>query len=248
MLADPAIGTALDGLVASVEPWRHPSWELYGTFLLPTDDPTDFPYVTTANALWAAACDARAWLLEAGGGPDEARLHASDLRTRAAAIRSALFEHLVVEGPTDRMWAWACDAEGTPEFRDEPPLGLRTLPYWGVGDLDDPVQVATRRWLTEGSPHHYPGTYPGAGAAHFPHPSGFDLANRLLDRDPGDGDPLTQLAALPLDHGLACESWDVDSGEVRTGAAMASMAGLLAWTAWEHLSGRTRWDEPTDSP
>jgi len=27
---------------------------------------------------------------------------------------------------------------------------------------------------------------------------------------------------------------------------MASMAGLLAWTTWEHLSGHTRWDEPAD--
>ncbi len=254
VLSEPDVRTVLDGLVALVEPWRHPSWALYGTFLLPTDDPTDFPYVTTANALWAAACDARAWLLEAtassgpagGPAPDEVRAQASGLRTRAAAIRAALVEHLVVAGPDGPMWAWACDSEGAPEFRDEPPLGLRTLPYWGVGDLDDPVQAATRRWLVEGSPYHYSGPYPGAGAAHFPHPSGFDLANRLLDRDPVEGDPLTQLAGLPLDHGLACESWDVDSGEVRTGAAMASMAGLLAWTAWEHLSGRTRWDQPPD--
>src|ERR1035438_3722466 len=39
-----------------------------------------------------------------------------------------------------------------------------------------------------------------------------------------------------------------DTGIVRTGAAMASMAGLLSWTAWEHLTGRRRWDEPPGVP
>jgi hypothetical protein len=246
ILDEPAVRGAVDGLDSLVAPWRHPSWELYGTFLLPTDDPTDHPYVTSANALLAAAFDARAWLLEQGGGsvPETRALAARD-RGRATAIRDELARRLTVEGPHGPMWAWACDREGVTERRDEPPLSLRTLPYWGLGHRDDGVQTATRAWLDSENPHHYRGAYPGTGAAHFPHPSGFDLANRMLDGDMVDGDPLEQLATLPLDHGLACESWDVDTGVVRTGAAMASMAGLLAWTAWERLSGRTRWDEPT---
>jgi meiotically up-regulated gene 157 (Mug157) protein len=153
-------------------------------------------------------------------------------------------DRLVVDGPTGAAWAWACDAEGNTETRDEPPLGLRTLPYWGVGTVDDPVNRATRAWLAGHNPHHVAGRFPGAGSPHFPHPSGFDLANRLLVGDAGDSDPLDQLVEVPMDEGLACESWDVDTGQVRTGAAMASMAGLLAWTAWEHLAGRRRWDRP----
>jgi hypothetical protein len=96
--------------------------------------------------------------------------------------------------------------------------------------------------------YHYEGRFAGAGAPHFPFPSGFDLANRLLDHDACDGDPLEQLIATPMDRGLACESWDADTGIVRTGAAMASMAGLLSWAAWEHLTGRRRWDEPPGVP
>ena len=251
VLDEPAVRDAVEGLGPAVAPWRHADCELYGTFLLPTDDPTAYPYVTTANALLAAAFEARASLFEAGGGTARtdaevaARTErAAADRARALAIRTQLVERLTVEGPFGRMWAWACDAGGATECRDEPPLGLRTLPYWGLGHRDDPLQTATRRWLDEVNPHHYRGNYPGSGAAHFPHPSGFDLANRLLDGDMVDGDPLEQFGTLPLDYGLACESWDADSGSVRTGAAMASMAGLLAWTAWEHLSGRTRWDQP----
>lgn len=253
VLAEPAVQAVLNGLAESIEPWRHPRWDLYGTFLLPTDDPTEFAYTTTGNALVAAAFEALAGMdglipadrsmgaPTAGVDPGH-RQQAPAIR--AAAIRAAMAERLTVEVPGGRMWAWACDESGRTECRDEPPLGLRTLPFWGVGTPDDPVQIATRSWLCEDNPHHYQGNFPGSGSAHFPHPSGFDLANRLLDCDLADGEPLDQLVAVPMDQGLACESWDVDTGRVRTGAAMASMAGLLAWTAWEHLSGPARWDQP----
>jgi hypothetical protein len=234
VLTEPAVLRALRGLPDVIAPWRHPDWDLYGTFLLPTDDPTDFPYVTTANALLACAFDAIAGL---GCGPES-------LRERAAKIRAELTARLVTAGPHGPMWAWACDEDGRAEIRDEPPLGLRTLPYWGLCEESDPVQIATRHWLTDGYGYHYAGAFPGAGAPHFPHPSGFDLANRLLDGDDTLGDPLAALAATPMDQGLACESWDPDTGVVRTGAAMASMAGLLSWTAWARLAGHHRWDQP----
>jgi uncharacterized protein len=242
VLTEPAVVRALRGLPELVRPWRHPDWELYGTFLLPTDDPTDFPYVATGNAVLACAFDATAALAETGAADLGSR--AGWLRERAAKIRAELTGRLVTPGPHGPMWAWACDADGRAEIRDEPPLGLRTLPYWGLCAESDPVQVATRRWLTDGYRFHYPGAFPGAGAPHFPHPSGFDLANRLLDGDDSLGDPLAALAATPMDQGLACESWDPDTGVVATGAAMASMAGLLAWTAWARLTGHRRWDQP----
>jgi uncharacterized protein len=232
VLTEAPVAAAVRGLAAMVAPWRHPEWDLYGTFLLPTDDPTDYPYVTTGNALLAAAFDAAASL--AGEGTDLG-LEPVLLRERASAIRAELRARLVTAGPHGPMWAWACDARGRHELRDEPPLGLRTLPFWGLCDASDPVQVATVRWLTDGYRYHYPGAFPGAGAPHFPYPSGFDLASRLLDGDTSLGDPLAALAGTPMDQGLACESWDPATGQVRTGAAMASMAGLLAWTAWTNL-------------
>lgn len=248
VLCEPGLADTLLGLVRRTQHWRHPDCELYATFLLPTDDPTDYPYVTTCNALLAAALDALAGL--AADAPEHGIATLADpdltpdrLRGTAVAIRVALRERLVVVGPRGRMWAWACDAEGRTELRDEAPLGLLTLPWWGLGDSHDEVFLATRRWLREDYPHQYAGRFAGAGAPHFPHPSGFDLANRLLDRDPTAPDPLRQLVETPMDQGLACESWDVDTGRVRTGAAMASMAGLLVWTAWSRLGAQTRWDE-----
>lgn len=241
VLAEPAVARAVELLPATVAAWRHSDWELYGTFLLPTDDPTDYPYVTTCNAMLAAAFDAAAEL--SGATEASSGFRPAQLRERAAAIRAEIRARLVTDGPHGPMWAWACDADGKPETRDEPPLGLRTLPYWGLAESDDPVQVATRKWLTGGYEYHYAGPFPGAGAPHFPHPSGFDLANRLLDGDDSLGDPLAALAVTPMDQGLACESWDPKTGRVRTGAAMASMGGLLAWAAWARLTGHHRWDQ-----
>jgi hypothetical protein len=242
VLSEPAVARALRSLPETVAAWQHPDWDLYGTFLLPTDDPTDYPFVTTGNALLATAFEAAASLIEAG--PADLDIRLGDLRAQASAIRAELRARLVTDGPHGPMWAWACDAEGRHEIRDEPPLGLRTLPFWGLSDESDPVQAATVQWLSREYPHHYPGPFPGAGAPHFPHPSGFDLANRLLDGDDSLGDPLLALTRTPMDQGLACESWDPDTGQVRTGAAMASMAGLLAWTAWARLTGQRRWDQP----
>ncbi len=243
ILGEKPVSEALDALVDQIGPWRHPTWDLFATFLLPTDDPTNFAYVTTDNALLAAAFDALAAMAEGptmASGPDLA----SGFRQQAHAIRVAIREHLVVDGPYGPMWAWACDAEGQTEQRDEPPLSLRTLPYFGLVEENDPVQQATLRWLTQDNPFHFEGAFAGSGSAHFPYPSGFDLANRMLDGDETDGTALQQFQLMPMDQGLGCESWDVATGEVRTGAAMASMSGLLAWTAWDRLCGQQRWDRP----
>lgn len=247
VLAEPGIAATLVALLERVEAWRHPSWSLYGTFLLPTDDPTEFPYVTTDNALLAAAFDACADLIAGARGQGvavDAPWTPDDLRGRAAAVRTAIGERLVVDVGHGEMWAWACDVDGNLEVRDEAPLGLLTLPYWGVGDWDGPRHAATMAWLTHDYAHQYPGRFGGAGAPHFPYPSGFDLANRMLDPDVTSPDPLAQFTDTPMDQGLACESWDPATGRVTTGAAMASMAGLLAWTTWARIGGRRRWNEP----
>lgn len=240
ILAEPGVMPTLLALLERAEQWRHPTWDLYATFLLPTDDPTDFPYVTTCNTLLAAAFDALGGLLSGAPAPRLATTPSADhLREQAARIRTAVLERLVVEGPAGPMLAWACDAEGTTELRDEPPLGLRTLPFWGLGRWDDPMHVATRRWLDGQA---YSGPYGGAGSPHFPFPSGFDLANRLLDPTSTTPDPVQQLVDTPMDAGLACESWDAETGVVTTGAAMASMSGLLVWCAEARRSGIKRWD------
>ncbi|TXK18804.1 hypothetical protein [Homoserinibacter sp. GY 40078] len=221
--------------------WTDSRTGLAGTFLLPTDDPVTHPFTATGNALVAVALDI------------VGRLQQSPPHTaRARALRAAVRRAFVHEIDGERRWAWAIDAAGEPEWRDEPPLGLRLLPYLGILDgVDDPERAdaasalaATSRWLIGGYPHHYPGPFPGAGAPHFASPSSFDLGNRILTGVDDLGDPLAAFVETPMDGGLACESWDPQTGVVVTGAAMASVAGYLAWTSWAAHVGHRRWDDP----
>lgn len=230
------VSRLLRGFSGTIAPWWSEELELYATFLLPTDDPTEYPYVTTCNAMVAAALDAVAEL--SGEGVDAPE------RERAERVRFAIRERLRVESCGADQWAWACDARGVHELRDEPPLGLRLLSYLGLCGNDDPTYLATVRWTTERNPFYFPGPHGGAGAPHFPYPSGFDLASRLLTDARDERGPLAELCSLPLDHGLGCESWDSHTGKVRTGAAMASMSGLLAWTAWARIIGHRHWRQP----
>jgi hypothetical protein len=244
VLDERAVRELCDGFVARLAPWRSDELGLYATFLLPTDDPTSHPYTTTGNALVRAAFDALARLHSMRGTPEGAV--ADDYVALSDELGAAIADLLGADGSYGPMWAWGRDEHGGRDIRDEPPLSLLTLPYWGLCDAQDARQRATRRWLETDNPYRYAGDHPGAGSPHFPFPSGFDLANRLLT-DPGDG-PLQQLVTTPMDHGLGCESWDSTTGVVTTGAAMASMAGLLTWTAWSRLTGRSIWHAPLALP
>jgi hypothetical protein len=243
VLEEPAVRRLCDGFVSSIAPWRDDELGLYATFLLPTDDPTSYPYTTTNNALVRAAFESLARLEDRREVHGEETSTVERYRELADDLGRAIAEHLVLAGPSDVRWAWACDRERRLEGRDEPPLSLSTLPFWGLFQPDDPRQVGTRHWLAADNPFQYDGAFPGAGSPHFPFPSGFDLANRLLMSNDG-ADPLQQLVETSMDNGLGCESWDPLTGRVATGAAMASMAGLLTWAAWSRLTGRVRWDQP----
>jgi len=72
-------------------------------------------------------------------------------------------------------------------------------------------------------------------------PRVFNPVHCLL-HDP-DPEILEVVRRAPLDGGLACESIDPQTGIVRTGAAMASLAGFLAWALWARQRGHRRFFE-----
>jgi hypothetical protein len=238
LLREPAIAEAIPLLLQEITAHRDPETGLYETFLLPTDDPTDYPLVIYDNVLVWAAFRAAADLLRRQGAEVEAARWEAEAEQLAEAIR----RHGIVEGPEGPMWAWARDRQGRWELREEPPGSLRLLAYYGFCDPEDPIYRNTVRWLASpANPYFFPGPFGGPGSPHFPFPGVFDLANRLLtDPDPGI---LEVVRRAPLDGGLACESIDPQTGIVRTGAAMASLAGFLAWALWARQRGHRRFFE-----
>ena len=223
LLTEPAVAAGLARVEAALDGARDPATGLYATFLLASDDPAPLPFVTAANALAVAALRARGRLHEhlgGGGSGHGARATAEDLL-------AAIDRHLVVDGPFGAMFAGAGDGAGQHVCCDEPPGSLELLAHRGVVAHDDPRFLATVAWI--GSSHNPHGPGPGRFATptcpHAEHPWLLAIGNALLR---GEDRWLELLPEIGMDHGLACETIDADTGAPRTGPGFATCAGWLA--------------------
>ena len=238
-LADePEVAAALRAWEGKLLVHRHPTLTLFRTFLLPSDDPAQYPYVTYDNALVALALQRLAAIrAHAGDAADAARLTAL-----AAQLRADLRAQATVDGPLGPMYAWAFEPGGEHVLYDEPSGSLALLAHYGFTAADDPVLGNTVAWIHSAHNPHFLGGGPYAGPAcpHAPR-SGWvlSMASDLLaghDRER----LLALLPRAPLDNGLACESVDVATGGLRTGAAFATCAGFLAAALWAALPAAAR--------
>ena len=241
LAAEPSVRDGLAAVDARIADARDATTGLYATELLSTDDPAPLPFVTYSNALTVAALRARARLhrrqgpasdggtADTGGAADTAETaDAADAADRAAdELWDAVRTRCIVDGPDGPLFAGATDGDGTHVRFDEPPGSLELLAHLGVVDRDDPVFHATVAWIHgTDNPFGPPaGRYPTPICEHAHHPWVLAVGNALLR---GDDRWLRWLPQLPLDGGLACETFDVDTGEPRTGLGFATCAGWLA--------------------
>lgn len=217
----------IEHIMNRVELEKHPTLSLYRTFLSPTDDPVKEPYLTYDNALWAVALE---------------RLSAywpypETLKHEGRIIRETLYRQAERNG----RYVYSFDPGISYSFGDEPSGSLLLLPHLGFCSRQDAIWQATALWIMgEEHPYHYGGVFPGEGSAHFPFPSGFGLANRILSgllRPAGDA--LMILEQAPLDYGYAPESFDSKTGLARTGVGFAALAGFVAHALAASKESRT---------
>ncbi len=152
-------------------------------------------------------------------------------------MRQAVRQHLMVDGPRGRMFAWSGDLRGKHRFYDSPPGSLQLLGWLGFCPPDDPALKATIAWLH--SPQ-FPYSFAGEpcaelGCAHSTQPWTLSLANSLLCGRKAEARPL--LEKLEMDGGLACEAFDAKTGKPYSGEAFATAAGFLAF-AIHHAFGQ----------
>jgi uncharacterized protein len=132
-----------------------------------------------------------------------------------------------VDGPFGPMLCGATDGRGGHELFDEPPGSLELLAHYGVLAADDPLFTATVAWIHSEHNPYGPGPerYAAPSCAHAGHPWLLAVGERpAAGRGPLAGGPPRARAG----HGLACESFDAETGQPRTGVGFATCAGWLA--------------------
>ncbi|MCC6751318.1 MAG: glycoside hydrolase family 125 protein [Deltaproteobacteria bacterium] len=237
-LDEPLVRQTLGRVETELFRHRHGTHWLFDTFLYPSDDPATYPYLTYDNALVARTFELLAdWAelkLLPAARPTHPRAEGLTYRQLASAVRQAIFEHLVVPGPLGPMFAWSTDLGAPPRHKvyDEPPGSLQLLAHYGLCSLESPVLQNTIAWIhSPHNPYAYEGRFAEVGCPHSEHPFVMGLFNSLLC---GRAESTREtLAHAPLDGGLACEAFDRESGEAKTGAAFATCAGFLGYAMWK---------------
>ncbi len=224
ILREPAIEHGIEKILDCLMAHKHPTINLFSTFLLSTDDPTPMPYVTYSNALASVA-------LKMIGEMKLANRQTMMLLSRR--VRAAIYKHCVVNTSRGKIFAGAVDLQGNHLLFDEPPGSLIVLPHYGFCKTNDPVYRRTVAWIhsIENPYYREHRGVPMPACIHAPYAWTMSAVNQVLasPRSKKSKRIAAVLAQMPLDSGLACESVEPATGIVKTGRMMASFAGWLGY-------------------
>ena len=270
ILEVPGMVEGIRRTLATIEQWlvRDSSGKpvLCRTFLDPSDDPVEFPFLTYSNVLlWKAWMIAFCIFKKLGG---EYAHVADELHRDAKALEEAIRRYCVVDGPFGPMYAWAVDLEPVErnecgnfgsstcsgelisrinhEVYDNPPGSLELIRHHGFPHDEEASKILrnTQRWIrSQHNPYYFDGEFGGPGSAHSPHPWPMAAANTILAEvaeceatGTCDTEAVKQavrlLTTASMDGGLVCESIDAVTGVAKTGLALATGAGFVAYALW----------------
>ena len=270
ILEVPGMVEGIRRTLATIEQWlvRDSSGKpvLCRTFLDPSDDPVEFPFLTYSNVLlWKAWMIAFCIFKKLGGEYAHA---ADELHRDAKALEEAIRRYCVVDGPFGPMYAWAVDLEPVErnecgnfgsstcsgelisrinhEVYDNPPGSLELIRHYGFPHDEEASKILrnTQRWIrSQHNPYYFDGEFGGPGSAHSPHPWPMAAANTILAEvaeceatGTCDTEAVKQavrlLTTASMDGGLVCESIDAVTGVAKTGLALATGAGFVAYALW----------------
>jgi len=224
LLELPEVWNGLEHILKVLNTKKHPEVDLYSTFLLPSDDPAMYPYVTYDNVLVWRTLTELSWIWHQYKEGDKGTL----LKKQATAVKWAINTHCIVkQGETD-IYAWAVDLKGNFQIYDDPPGSLQLMPFHEFCSKSDAVWKATIDYLhsTEYRYSFAGKPFAAIGCDHFPHPAVFSMVNMMLGNKAEEG--LDLIVRSRMDDGIACESVNEETGALQTGAAFATLAGLLA--------------------
>ncbi|MHB1168786.1 MAG: hypothetical protein ACYC28_05840 [Longimicrobiales bacterium] len=222
ILDEPVIQDGLRDIDELLFSRLHPDVFLARGEVLPGGEAADQPYVTWDNVLlWVFVRSLeRIWTL-----PEPPRLQNAD-----EELGATIWSRCTVDLEGANVLAYSVDLERDAAIYDDPAGSLRLLPFLGFCDLEDPVWTETMGLLRS---RRYPlwhgeRQYPGQASRSDPDTASLPAlcADLLADRS-RDAQALIQRLRLP--GGLACDAYDVDTGEAVSGVHAAAAAGFLGW-------------------
>ena len=235
---DEILINALEKVFRRIEREYDSQTGLYKTFLLPSDDPAEYPFVLIDNViLWRGLQHFKEVLLKKGK-IEKAKL----IEQKIQNIYEGIYKYLVKKIDGKNMFLWSTDGKGKFRLYNDPAGNLGTLCFYHFVSKENPIFQNTINYyysskyaycfknaeINELACDHHPRT-----------PSGLGLCGSILN-------PLLQDKALQwlkkadMDYGLLSESFDKNSGEAKTGVGFASGCGYLAYSLYHALIKENR--------
>ncbi|MEG0229805.1 MAG: glycoside hydrolase family 125 protein, partial [Oscillospiraceae bacterium] len=232
---------ALKKILQTIKNKKHPKYDLYETFLQPTDDEVVYKYITYNNALvWKMFSDIATMYNALGVFDDQTILN---LKQQAENVKNSIYSLCVknVDGDENKkIFAWSVDLDspqGSWDLYDEPPGSMQLMAYYGFCDFNDPIYMQTVEVIRRKEyPYSFADCYiADIGCPHAPHPWILSIANSLLCGNKEHGKLMCE--RIIMDNGIACESVDEHTGQCKTGEAFATCAGFISYAIY-HAFGR----------
>jgi len=232
-LDDIELVKALEVVYSRIEEEYDSRIGLYKTFLLPSDDPSEYPFVTIDNViLWRGFINLKNLYLKLNWYKK-----ADMLQKKIDGIYNGIYKYLVTEVEGKRIFAWSTDGEGNYKLYNDPPGNLGLMYYYDFVDYQNEVFKNTIDYYYSRKYKYYfeDAKIKELACDHHPNtPSGLGLCGSLLN-------PLMREEALKwlkmanMDYGLLAESFDKDTGEAKTGVGFATGSGYLAMALYRIL-------------
>lgn len=226
---------ALDTVLMRIEKEYDPDTGLYRTFLMPSDDPSEFPLLTFDNVVVWRGFQNLLRVYERLALEDRVDL----LKKRIEGIERGIYKHLTVNAEGKKIFAWSGDGKGNHSLYNDPPGNLGLLHYYGFIDYHEQLFKDTVEYYYSGKYKYYCETarIKELACDHHPNtPSGLGLCGSILNPHIR-GAAISWLKDAGMDYGLLCESFDRDTGEAKTGVGFATGSGYLAFALYLVLFG-----------
>ena len=230
---DNQVISALEEVLKRIEEEYDDKTGLYKTFLLPSDDPSEYPFVTIDNViLWQGFNLLKELYLKSNKLKE-----AEFLNQRIKSIVKGINKYLVKKINDKEMFVWSADGNGNYRLYNDPPGNLSLMQFYGFVDENNPVFQNTVNYYYSPDYSYYfkDAEIKELACDHHPYtPSGLGLCASILN-------PLRRKKAIvwlknaEMDYGLLAESFDKNTGKAKTGVGFATGSGYLAFALYNAL-------------